>query len=164
MKKNRIETMLLGLAIVGSLLGLITTGWRTIDYYTRLHIPLYSLWFFAKTICFMGVLLIGYVVFRLRHLYNQTGYFDEHSCAQVRRIGLLLFGIAVFSSLFNVLRDDVIQPQLGELPPMGELGRRIVWDFLFESPVLLFVSLLTFVFAQFMQQAIGIRRDNESII
>jgi uncharacterized membrane protein len=104
--------------------------------------------------------------FDLKTPHNLCGVFvfDEQSSVQVRWIGLTLFGVALFSSFINVLRDDVIQPQIATLPPVTELGSRVLWDFLFESPVLLFVSLLTIVFARFMQQAIGIRRDNESII
>lgn len=164
MTTKHVRNGLFWVLIFGSLHGLLVTGGRTVYYFGKFNSPTYGVWFFTKALVYSGFLLIGYLLFLLMKQYRQTGFFDQGSVRLVRLIGVTLIGVSVFSSAFNVLTETTILPQAKTLPNASAFLFQFVLNYLFEAPVLLFVTLLTFLFATFMQQAIAVKRDNEAII
>lgn len=160
---SRIYRVLFWGLMVACIHGLLLSGWRTVDYFQRLGTSS-SLWMGAKFFCYGGFLWIGLLLFQLFRMYRQHGFFGNESVQTVRWIGVLLVGISVFNSVFNVLRDEVIGADPDRLIGWQAFLFHFVLDYLFESPVLLFLSLLVFLFAAFMQQAIDLKKDNEAII
>ena len=164
MKNGKVTLLIFCLLITGPLFGLALAGWRTVDYGVRMHLPLHALWFGVKALCFIGILAIGAGFYSLLRKYNKQGYFDADNIMVVRAMGYITVFVAVMNSVFHVLTEKVISAHATALPPTEQLLRSAVGDMFFESPVLLFFSLVALLFASFMQKAIQTKRENESFI
>lgn len=164
MRNSKVTLLILGLLIAGPLFGLAIAGWRMVDYAVRMHLPLHALWFGVKALCFVGILAIGAGFYSLLRKYNRQGFFDAGSITVVRAMGYMTIAVAVLNSLFHMLTDQVISVHATVLPPVGQVLRTMLGDLFFESPVLLFFSLLALLFSSFMQKAIQAKRENESFI
>ena len=164
MKNGKVTLIVFCLLIAGPLFGLTIAGWRMVDYATRMHLPLHALWFGVKAGCFVGILAIGAGFYSLLKKYNRQGFFDADSIRVVRAMALMTALVALLNSFFHVLTDQVISAHATTLPPVDQVFRTLLGDLFFESPVLLFFSLLALLFANFMHKAIQAKRENESFI
>ena len=164
MKKQFVQTALLALLLLGATLGLAITGWRTVDYYTRLNLPLHSVWFLLKAVAFAGMLVIGLCVFRLMQSFGKLGYLIPDSITLLRSIGASLVVIALANSAFTIWQDLVIMPKLTTVPAFGNLLSTFAFDFFIESPAVLLLSMLVFLLAAFVERALVVKSENEAFI
>ena len=140
-------------------------GWEIISSPYDGHSFHHLLKHFTQFLCDLGVLFIGFCLYRLWKKYQKQSFFDEESVKTVRTMGIILMLISIPNTTFNVLRDVILPSEAaGHLPAHHVILHRFFLDFLFQSPVFLFLGMLIFLFADFMKKAINIKNDKETII
>jgi hypothetical protein len=164
MKKQSVQTALLVLLLLGPMLGLAGTLWRTVDYFTRFNEPVHAIWFLLKAPAFAGMLVIGFCVFRLMQAFEKLGYLTTDSINLLRVTGGSLLVIALANSACDAWQNTVILPKLATLPDFGTLLSAFMFDFFVESPAVLLLSLLVFLLAAFVDQALVVKSENEAFI
>lgn len=142
-------------------LGLVFTGFRAYDYVTRLYYPNVSLMYLLKFLSFCCLTFIGGILFILLRNYQKSGLFEQKSVYYVRLIGFASIVVAVFNSLAESCKNFT---DGNTLPQASPLMSEFFIDFIFESPLSLFLALLTFILASFVQKAIAVKSENESFI
>ena len=143
--------------------GLLLTAWRTFDYLNRVHLPKVSLWCSLKAICYVGIILIGFGIYKLWQEFQSKGFFDAKSVSLVKTIGVITMLIAIPNSIVNTMQDFGYPASDSDFDT-NSLFSGFLTDFLFESPLYLFLGLMVFIFAGFMQKAIAVKNDNDNII
>ena len=143
--------------------GLIFTTWRTFDYYSRFNLPKISIWYSLKALCYVGIVIVGLWFYKLIEDYKSKGFFDTNSIYRVRFIGIIVILMAIPNSMYNIMRDLILPNKEYEFNLM-ELLANFMMDFVFESPLFLFIGLVVLLFADFMKKAIGVKNENESFI
>ena len=164
MKKQPVQTILLVLLLLGAAHGLAITGWRTIDYGTRLHLPVYSVWFLFKSIAFAGVLVFGFCLFRLMQAFGKTGYFVLSSVLLLRTMSASLLLTSVANFICSVWQTDMLLPGSAALPEMSALATRLTYEFVFEASAVILPSVLVFLLAAFVERALVVKSENEAFI
>lgn len=164
MKKQSVQTTLLVLLLLGAAHGLAITGWRTVDYATCLHLPVYSVWFLFKSIAFAGVLVFGFCLFRLMQAFGRTGYFMPNSVFLLRTMSASLLLVSVANFVCSVWQTDMILPQRAALPEMGVIIARLTYEFVFEASAVILPSVLVFLLSAFVERALVVKSENEAFI
>ncbi len=164
MKKQSLQNGLLALLLLGALHGLAITGWRTVDYFTRLNLPVYSVWFLFKSIAFAGVLVFGFCLFRLMQAFGKIGYFVPNSVFLLRTMSASLLLVSVANFVCSVWQTDMILPQSSTLPEMSVIVARLTYEFVFESSAVILPSVLVFLLAAFVERALVVKSENEAFI
>ena len=115
----------------------------------------------ATSLCsFLFLLGISFLLFRLIKTFSQNNFFGNESVNLVRKIGVFVLILAILEVANRTFYNFFQNPQL--LPI--EVLKDFLWRITFVSPTFLFCSILIFIFAKFMQRAIEIKNDNETII
>ena len=141
--------------------GLVLTGFRAYDYVTRLYYPNVSLMYLLKFLSFGCLAFIGGILFILLKNYQKSGLFDQKSVYYVRLIVFVCIAVAVFNSLAESFKNFT---DGNTFPQASPLMSQFFTDFVFESPLSLFLALLTFILSSFIQKAIAVKSENESFI
>ena len=111
-----------------------------------------------KVLIYLSLANFGISFYRLLTYYQQRGFFDATSVRLVRWIGYSALLIAITNPI-------VLSMEAGSKIDMaGAFIAGAIQKFVFESPLMLLIGLLTYLLADFMQKAIIVKHDNESFI
>jgi hypothetical protein len=141
----------------------VFTTWRTFFFIHVEHTPSRAGSFLAKTLCYTGMIFVGYGLYNLWKNYQGKGFFDVKSVKTVRIMGIVTMLISIPNSVYNVIRDEILHTSKPN-DSIHSLLHHFLLNFSFEAPIFLFLGMLIFLFADFMKKAINIKNDNETII
>lgn len=120
------------------------------------------IWFLSatSTSIYLVLLVIGILLLRLYKTYYAQHFFDAKSSKLVTLIAYCVFFLAILDSTNRALSDYFANPTWR----IDWVFTNYFWRIIFNSPALLFCSLLLFLLADFMKKAIMVKTENESFI
>lgn len=109
---------------------------------------------------FLVLLLVCVLLFKLVETYKVRQYFDTKSSKLVTIIAYCVLFLTILDTANRALSDYFANPTW----QTEWVFMNYFWRIIFNSPALLFCSLLLFLLADFMNKAIRIKTENESFI
>lgn len=158
MKTLRLS-VLLGIVMLMIAFSLLLFGYRLFVYTVQHPFVPAMVGLSLKVIVYLALASFGVFLYRLLTNYQQRGFFDGTSVRLIRWIGYAALLIALINPIVLSMEADN-----GFGTSAGAFIAGTIQKFVFESPLLLLVGLLTYLLADFMQKAITVKRDNESFI
>ncbi|PRY47120.1 hypothetical protein CLV58_101186 [Spirosoma oryzae] len=123
------------------------------------------MWVF-KIATYMGIVAIGFLVFRMKKTFNKRGFLELTSVKQLRSVGLLALVVAMLNSFANAGMDTwhYYKKEVSFQEAQGQFTLYL-FEHIFDHSLIIYVLVLSILMlSYFAQNAIAVKRENEAFI
>ncbi|WP_461137204.1 hypothetical protein [Spirosoma lituiforme] len=123
------------------------------------------MWIF-KIVTYLGIVIMGFLVFRIKKSLNLSGFFDSQNVKQLRSFGFLGLGVAIFNSLANA-GMSTWHYYKKEVSFEQAQGKFLFYfaEHVFDHSLIVYVLVLSILLlTYFTQKAIEVKSENEAFI